>query len=88
MDQRITVKFYLIRCKLPDLAGKRLERHLEELVDGAHIEGTVVVEDIDKDLFSTGFQSFRIRTKGRDEIVEIRRLLRIRCECAELEEDA
>ena len=49
MYQGIAVQLHLIRGELSDFSRESLERHLEELVDGADIEGAIIMKDIDKD---------------------------------------
>ena len=39
------VQFHLVRGELPDLAGEGPQRLLEELVDGGHRKGGIVVQD-------------------------------------------
>ena len=45
LHQRILVQLYLVGGELADLAGERPKGLLEELVDGGHGEGRVVVQD-------------------------------------------
>ena len=81
------VQFHLVGSELPDLAGEGPQRLLEELVDGGHREGRIVVQDAAQLAGSPFLQGFR-RLELREEILEVRRLGRFRGEGEQLVQDA
>ena len=82
------VQFHLVRGELPDLAGEGPQRLLEELVDGGHRKGGIVMQDAAQLPGRAFLQGLRRRKDRRDEVPEVRRAGRIRGEGEQLVQDA
>ena len=65
-DQRILVQLDLVVGELPDLAGERLQRLLEEAVDGADGEGAVVVKHVREQDLGPGVGLGALRQVAQD----------------------
>ena len=83
----VPVQLDLIGGEAPYLAGEGPEGLLEELVDGRHGEGRIVVEDGREHRPRLRLHRTRGREDVRDEVDEVRRAGRVRGERVELLED-
>ena len=76
LHERGLVQFHLVGGELADLAGEGPEGLLEELVDGGHGEGGIVVQDAAQLPRGPFPERTGIREQGRNEVLVVGRILR------------